>query len=105
MLFDPRQGMASIDGVHKNVLLPKRSTGELVAAGLVQTSMPQPSILEGYNVERGTKVVLIAGGDGRGTLIGNFLEDAAKALGGTILRWETIRNGGAFHLRVHVSYP
>jgi hypothetical protein len=103
--LDPGQGLASIDGIHKNVLLPRRSTGGLVAAGLKQAGMPRPVILEAYNVERTTQAVLAAGGNGQGTLIGNLLEDTVKGLGGTITRWEPIPNGSSFHLRVQVSYP
>jgi hypothetical protein len=103
--FDPGQGLASIDGVSKNVLLARRSTGVLVANGLKQAGMPKPKILEAYNVEKTTLAVLAAGGNGWGTLIGNLLEDTVKALGGTIMRWEPVQDAGSFHLRMHVCYP
>lgn len=103
--FDPGAGLASIDGVHKNVSLPPRSTGGLLAEGLQQAGMPKPVILEGYNVERNTSAALAAGADGQGTRIGNMLEDAAQALGGTIVRWEPIKDGSVWHLRVHLAYP
>jgi hypothetical protein len=103
--LDPGQGLASIDGVHKNVSLPARSTGGLLAEGLQQGGMPKPSILEGFNVERTTASALAAGGNGQGTLIGTMLEDAAGALGGTVTRWEPIKDGNIWHLRVHISYP
>lgn len=103
--LDAGQGLASIDGVYKNVLLPKRSTGALVANGLNQAGMPKPNILEAYNVEKTTLAALAGGGDGRGTLLGNLLEDTAKALGGTIMRWEPVQERSSFHLRVYVSYP
>ncbi len=67
--------------------------------------MPRPAILEAFNVERSTASALAAGGNGRGTLIGNMLEDAARALGGTVARWEPIKDGNVWRLRVHVSYP
>jgi hypothetical protein len=35
--LDPAQGIASIDGVHKNINLPPRSTGGLLAEGLSQS--------------------------------------------------------------------
>lgn len=102
---DPGQRLASIDGVHKNVGVPPRSTGGLLAEGLRQTGMPKPGVLEGFNVERTTASALAAGGNGQGTLIGNMLEDAARALGGTVARWEPIKDGNIWHLRVHISYP
>jgi len=55
--------------------------------------------LEGFNVEKTTAVALNAGG------FGHMLEDAARSLGGTIVRWEPIRNGGIWNLRAHLSYP
>jgi hypothetical protein len=103
--LDPARGLASIDGVHKNVSLPPRSTGGLLADGLRQTGMPKPAILEGFNVERSTAAALSAGGTGPGTRIGNLLEDAAGALGGTVTRWEPVLDGNLWHLRVHVTYP
>jgi hypothetical protein len=103
--LDPSQGLVSIDGVHKNVKLPPRSTGGLVAEGLQQVGVPAPAILEAYNVERNTAAALAAGGDGQGTLLGNMLEDAAAALGATVTRREPIRDGNAWHLRVHLSFP
>lgn len=103
--LDPTRGLASIDGVHKNVRLPPRSTGGLLADGLRQTGMPKPSIIEGFNVERITAAALGAGGTGQGTRMGNVLEDAARALGGNVSRWEPILDGGIWHLRVHISYP
>src|SRR5437763_15840785 len=60
--LDPAQGLASIDGVHKNVSLPPRSTGGLLADGFRQTGMPKPAILEGFNVERSRAAALGAGG-------------------------------------------
>ena len=103
--LDPGPGIASVDGVHKNALLPPRSTGGLLADGLRQAGMPRPIILEGYNVERTTAAALAAGADGQGTLIGNLLEDTPQALGGAVSRWEPIQDGGCWHLRAHVSYP
>jgi hypothetical protein len=103
--LDPTRGLASIDGVHKNVRLPPRSTGGLLADGLRQAGMPKPAILEAFNVERGTAAELSAGGTGQGTRIGNLLEDAAAALGGTVIRWEPVPDGSLWHLRVHVAHP
>jgi hypothetical protein len=103
--IDPAQGLASIDGVHKNVSLPPRSTGSLLAEGLQQTGMSKPTVLEGFNVEKTTATALGAGGNGQGTRIGNMLEDTARALGGTVTRWEPLKDGMIWHLRVHVSYP
>jgi hypothetical protein len=103
--IDPDQGIASIDGVHKNIKLPPRSTGRLLAEGLCQSGMPRPAILEGFNVEKTTALVLAAGGNGQGTRVGNMVEDAASALGGIVTRWEPIQDGNAWHLRVHISYP
>jgi hypothetical protein len=105
VLLDRATGFASIDGVHKNILLPHRSTGGLVADGLHQIGMSKPAILEGYNVEQTTEAVLAKGGDGQGTLIGNMLEDAVQALGGTIVLWEPLKDGNIWHLRVHIAYP
>jgi hypothetical protein len=102
---DPLQGLASIDGIYRNALLPRRSTGGLLADGLRQAGMPRPAVLEAYNVERTTHAALAAGGNGRGTLLGNLLEDTAQALGGGVARWEPIPNGNAYHLRVHLTYP
>jgi hypothetical protein len=67
--------------------------------------MPKPSIIEGINVERSTAAALGAGGTGQGTRIGNMLEDAARALGGSVTRWEPILDGSIWHLRVHIGYP
>ena len=97
--------MASIDGVYKNVLLPKRSTGALIANGLQQAGMSKPLTLEAYNVEKSTLASLAGGGNGSGTLLGKLLDDTARGLGGTIIRWEPVKVGSTFHLRVHVSYP
>jgi hypothetical protein len=105
VLLDVTLGLASIDGVGKNLQLPRRSTGALLADGLRQVGMARPAILEGYNVERATRAALAAGGDGRGTLIGNMLEDTVRALGGVIIRWEPVPDGSYYHLRVHISYP
>ena len=105
VLLNHDRGLASFDGVHKNVLLSKRSTGGLLADGLVQAGMPRPTILEGYNVGRTTRAALAAGGSGQGTLIGNLMEDTAKALGATVSQWEPVPDGPFWHLRVHVSYP
>ena len=103
--LDHSTGMASISGVHRNSNLPRRSTGELVADGLRQTTMPRPAILEAYNVELGTRYNLMSGGDGSGTLLGNLLEDSADTLGATIIRWEPVAAGKVWHLRVHLLYP
>jgi hypothetical protein len=103
--LDFGQGLASIDGAHKNILLPPRSTGGLFADGLKQAGMPRPAILEAYNVARTTATALTASGDGQGTPVGNLLEDATRALGGSVVRWEPIQDGIAWHLRVHISYP
>ena len=105
MLLDPNQGLASIDGVHKNSNLPPRSTGRMLADGVQQAGMPRPAVLEGFNVEKTTAAALAAGGTGQGTLIGKMLEDAASSLGGTVTRWEPIQDGTIWHLRVHLSYP
>jgi hypothetical protein len=67
--------------------------------------MPKPAVLEGYNVERTTAAALASGGNGQGTLLGNMLEDAARALGGTVTRWEPVRDGTIWHLRIPISYP
>src|SRR5437667_541 len=72
LILDPAQGLASVDGIHKNILLPGRSTGRLLAEGLGLAGMPKPAILEGYNVEKTTRATLAGGGDGQGTLIGNL---------------------------------
>lgn len=67
--------------------------------------MPTPAILEGFNVEKATAAILGSGGTGQGTLLGHMLDDTAKALGGTVTRWEPIQDGNIWHLRVHISYP
>ena len=67
--------------------------------------MPKPAILEGYNVERSTANALDAGGTCSGTRVGSLLGDTARALGGTVTRWEPIREGSIWHIRVHLSYP
>jgi hypothetical protein len=77
----------------------------LLVEGLKLVGLPQPAILEGYNVEKTTRAALVAGGTGQGTLIGNTLEDAAAALGCTIVRWEPIQDANCYHLRVHLAYP
>src|SRR5258708_38853680 len=105
VLLDPDLGLASFDGVHKNVLLPRRSTGRLLADGLVQVGMPRPAVLEGYNVEKTTRTALATGAYGQATLIGNLLEDTAAALGASVALWEPIPDGPFWHLRVHLSYP
>ena len=106
ILIDVAQGMASIAGVHKNALLPSRSTGGLLADGLRQVGMPRPTLLEGYNVtEPQTASVLRTGGSGQGTVLGNMLTDTVAALGGTITQWEPVWDGSTYHLRVHVAYP
>jgi hypothetical protein len=103
--LDPAQALASIDGAYKNILLPPRSTGGLIADGLNQVGLPRPAILEAYNVERTTADALAAGRDGQGTRVGNLLEDVVRARGGTVVRWQPIHDGTAWHLRVHISYP
>ncbi len=103
--LDPRRGLVSVDGIHRNSRLPPRSTGGLLADGLRQTLLPTPTVLEAYNVERTTAAALAGGGDGSGTRVGDFLADAVAALGGTVVVWEPIRDGTAWHLRVHVVYP
>lgn len=103
--LDPAQGVASIDSVHKNGKLPSRSTGGLLADGLRQGGMPKPAVLEAWNVEPTTAAVLGLGGTGQGTLIGNMLEDAVRALGGSVARWEPVQAGVTWHLRVHITYP
>lgn len=103
--LDPARGSASIDGVHKNTRLSRRSTGGLIADCLSRTALPKPVILEAYSVERSTAAALAAGGTGPGTLLGDMLSDAATALGGTVVRWEPIRDGSAWHLRIHIAYP
>jgi acetyl esterase/lipase len=75
------------------------------ADGLNQCGMPTPAILEGFNVETTTAAVLTSGGNGQGTLIGRLLDDVAKALGGTVTRWEPVKDGNTWNLRAHVSYP
>ena len=67
--------------------------------------MPKPAVLEGYNVEPRTAAALAAGGTGQATRIGNMLDDAARALGGTVIQGEPVRDGKSWHLRVHVCYP
>jgi hypothetical protein len=67
--------------------------------------MPKPAILEAFNVERSTAAALSAGGTGQGTRLGNMLEDAAGALGGTVARWQPLLDGNLWHLRVHITYP
>jgi hypothetical protein len=91
--------------VYRNILLPRRSTGQLLAAGFRQIHVLRPAILEGYNVEQTTQAVLAGGGDGHGTLIGNLLEDTARALGGSVTCWEPVPDGNIYHLRAHVTYP
>ena|GEM_PF-2829437 len=105
ILYDPSRDVISIDAVHKNINLPTRSTGALIADGLTQAGVSKPAILEGFNVEKSTAAALGSGSDGRGTLIGNMLADTAKALGATITLWEPIRDGGIWHLRIHLSHP
>lgn len=46
MYLDVGLGLASIDGVHKNVRLPSRSTGGLMASGLRRAGLAKPVILE-----------------------------------------------------------
>lgn len=105
LLIDGSQRLVSIDGVHKNRLAPPRSTGGLITEGLGRTGITHPLILEGYNVDKTTTAVLNSGSSGIGTLIGNLLADVAEALGAEILRWESEREGGTWHLRIHLSYP
>ncbi len=105
ILLDPTRGLASIDGVHRNTKLPRRSTGDLLAERLRQVGTSRPAVLEAYNVERKTASDLIAGGTGHSTPIGRMLEDVAKALGGVVTRWEPVRDSGIWHLRAHISYP
>ena len=105
VLVDPGSGLVSIDGVYKNIRLPRRSTGRLLADGLRQVGLPRPTILEMYNVETTTYMALAAGSNGQGTLLGNSLVDTAAALGGTIIGWEPILDANCYHLRIHVVYP
>lgn len=106
LLLDPSRSLASFDGGHRNDLLPRRSTGTLLAEGLLIAGMPQPAIIEGNNIrERKTLRALKSGSDGQGTVIGNLFEILVSALGGVIVKWEPIRCVGGFHLWVHVQYP
>jgi hypothetical protein len=103
--FDLARGLVSIDGVHKNSNLPPRSTGILLADGLRQAGMAKPLILEAFNVAAITAATLTAGGNGQGTVIGNLLQDAARALGASITCWEPVQDGRSWHLRIHLSFP
>lgn len=103
--LDFAQGLASIDGIHRNAKLPPRSTGVLVAEGLRQAGMPKPAVFEAFNVTKSTAAVLEAGGDGQRTVIGNMLEDAALALGGVVAQWEPVKDGAVWHLRIQLSFP
>lgn len=105
LLLDVDQGAASIRGVHQNVLLPPRSTGGLLAEVLAHLGVPQPGVLEGYNVDRWTRAALRAGGDGQGTPAGYLLDNTVMALDGAIIRWEPESDIVAYHLRVHIVYP
>ncbi len=67
--------------------------------------MPEPAIIEAFNVEKSTALALNSGGTCRGTRIGDLLADAASALGGTITQWEPIKDGQIWRLRIHISYP
>jgi hypothetical protein len=67
--------------------------------------MPKPAIIEAFNVEISTALVLDTGGTGRGTRMGELLADRAKALGWTITQWEPIKDGQIWRLRIHISYP
>jgi hypothetical protein len=103
--IDPVAQSASIDGVFRNARLPPRSTGGLLADALRQAGLPHPLTLEAYNVDRGTAAVQATGGTGQGTRLGNMLEDIASALGGVIVQWEPVPDGGVWHLRIHMIYP
>lgn len=105
LLLDPARQLISIDSVHKNRLLPRRSTGRLVASGIVQAGMPNPIILGAYFVEETSEAKLASGSDGSDTLMGKFLQRVADALGGEVVRWEPIPLGHGYHLWVHVEYP
>lgn len=105
ILLDPARRLVSIDSVRRNDFLPRRSTGRLMAASIVQAGMPAPAILEAYNVERSTAAALAAGSDGSDTPLGRFLGRVAIALGGVVVRWEPIPIGRDFHLWAHVEYP
>ena len=48
------RGLVSIDGVYRNINLPPRSTGRLLADGLQQVLGTNIIIIEAYNVERTT---------------------------------------------------
>lgn len=76
-----------------------------MADGLKQARMAQPAIIEAYNVEKTTAASLARGQEGQGTRVGNLLADTVSVLGGIVTRWEPIRDGSSWHLRVHVSYP
>jgi len=99
------QEAVSIDGVRKNLLAPPRSTGVLLAEGLIQAGMARPAMVHAYNVEATTRRRLQAGERGPGTRIGNMLLNLAASLGGTIARWEPIPDGSAWHLQVLIAYP
>ena len=103
--LDPDQGIVSIDGIHKNVNLPARSTGGLLAEGLQIAVFSKPACLEAYNVEPTTAYALASGADGQGTPIGNMLDDAANGLGATVARWEPSNVGNAWQLRIYLLYP
>jgi hypothetical protein len=101
----PRSAWRLSTASTKNVLLPPGSTGGLLADGLRQSIMPAPAILEAFNVEKTTASALASGGTGQGTRIGIMLEEAAAALGGAVTQWEPVKDGNAWHLRIHISYP
>lgn len=105
ILVKPVLGIVSIDGVHKNTKMPPRSTGALIAEGLLLAGVLRPNILEAFNVETTAANDLAAGGDGQGTRIGYMLHDVVTSLGGAIFRWEPVQDSTAWHLRVHVVYP
>jgi hypothetical protein len=105
ILLDPTRQLVSIDSVRRNDLLPRRSTGQLMAVSLAQAGMPRPAILEAYNVRGATAAVLRAGSDGSDTPLGRFLGRVAVALVGAVVRWEPVLDGSCYHLWAHVEYP
>jgi hypothetical protein len=105
LLLDLANSFVSIDGVHRNELMPKYSTGKLLGEGLTRVGMPMPTVVELYNIQEPlTLAALGKGTEVSGTVCGRMISALAKALGGSVRFCELIQDEDTVHIWAHLSF-